>query len=140
MESPASVVKKFSLEVALNDRSSPYYLQSSDNPSAMVVQDKLVGEDNYTSWSKAMRMWLVSRWKLGFIDGKISKPTDISSEEFAAWEMANGLFLSWITHAVEKHIASTIVYTDLVAIAWKDLEERFNQGNVPLLYQLRYEL
>lgn len=97
MESPANILKKISLEVALNDKSSLYYLQSSDNPSAMVVHDKLVDEDNYAS--KAMRMWLVSRRKLGFIDGKICKPSDNSSEEFEAWEMVNGLVLSWITHA-----------------------------------------
>lgn len=120
MESPASIMKKFSLEATLNDRASPYYLQSSGNPSAMVVQDKLVGEDNYASWSKAMRMWLVLRRKLGFIDGKISKPSDNSSEEFEAWEMVNSLVLFWITQAMEKHIASTIIYTDVVAIAWKD--------------------
>lgn len=54
--------------------------------------------------------------------------------------MGNGLVLSWLTNAVEKHIVATIVYTDLASIAWKGLEEHFNQGNAPLLYQLRYEL
>lgn len=87
-----------------------------------------------------MRMWLVSRRMLGFMDGKITKLEDTSGEEFEAWEMVNGLVLSWITHSLEKHKASTIVYTDLASIAWKDLEERFNQENRPLLYQLRYEL
>lgn len=82
----------------------------------------------------------MSRRKLGFIDGRITKPEDTTGEEFEAWEMVNGLVLSWITHSVEKHIASTIVYTYLASVAWKDLEERFNQGNGPLLYQLRYEL
>lgn len=45
-----------------------------------------------------------------------------------------------ITNFVEKNIAFTIVYTDNAAMPWKDLEERFNQGNGPLLYQIRYEL
>lgn len=78
MDAPVAP-KIFSLETALNDRSSPYYLQSSDNPSAMVVQDKLTEEDNYALWSKAMNMWLVSRRKLGFINGKIGKSIDTSS-------------------------------------------------------------
>lgn len=99
-----------------------------------------MGDDNYASWSKAMWMWLVSRRKLGFIDGKITKPEDTIGEEFEAWEMVNGLVYSWITHSLEKHIASMIVYIDLASVAWKDLEEGFNQGNGPLLYQLRYEL
>lgn len=76
--------KKFTLEGALNDKSSPYYLQSSDNPSAMVVQDRLKGEENYASWAKSMRMWLISRRKMGFVNGTISKPHDRSSEEFDA--------------------------------------------------------
>lgn len=54
--------------------------------------------------------------------------------------MVNELVLSWITHVVEKHITSTIIYTDIATIAWRYLEERFNQGNDPLLYQLRNEL
>lgn len=54
--------------------------------------------------------------------------------------MVNGLILNWITNSVEKHIASTIVYTGVAVVVWKDLEERFNQGNGPLLYQIRYEL
>lgn len=54
--------------------------------------------------------------------------------------MINGLVLSWISNAVEKHIAFNILYTDNVVVAWKDLEERFNQGNDPLLYHIRYEL
>lgn len=135
-----SAQKRFTLEKALNDRSSPYFLQSSDNPSAMVVQERFVVEDNYARWSKSMRMWLVSRRKLGFVNGNIPRPADQASEEHEAWEMVNGLLLSWITNAVEKHIAATIVYTDIVSVAWRDLEERFNQGNGPLLYQLRYEL
>lgn len=83
MDAPV-VPKIFSLEAALNDRSSPYCLQSFDNPSVMVVQDKLTGEDNYASWSKSMCMWLVSRRKLEFIDGKIGKPTNTSSKEYEA--------------------------------------------------------
>lgn len=50
----------------------------------MVVQDRLKGEENYASWAKSMRMWLISRRKMGFVNGTISKPHDRSSEEFDA--------------------------------------------------------
>lgn len=41
--------REFALEKALNDQSSPYFLQSSDNPGVMVVEKKLLGEENYTA-------------------------------------------------------------------------------------------
>lgn len=55
--------------------------------------------------------------------------------------MVNGLVLSLITNFVEKYIAATIVYIDNAAIAWKDLEKRFNQGNThpPLLDKIWIE-
>lgn len=48
--------------------------------------------------------------------------------------------LSWILNSVGRHIASTLMHTDNAASAWKELEEWYNQGNGPLLYQIRYEL
>lgn len=56
------------LEAKLNNRSSPSFL-----PSTMAVQDKLLGEENYITWSKLMTLQHVSRWKLTFIDEKITK-------------------------------------------------------------------
>lgn len=83
---------------------------------------------------------MVSHQKLVFVYGQISHPINKSSEDYEAWEIVNDLVLSSITNYVEKHITVTIVYTDLASFAWKDLEEHFNQGNGPLIYQLRYEL
>lgn len=33
-----------------------------------------------------------------------------------------------------------LMHTDSAALAWKEIEERYNQGNGPLLYQIRYDL
>lgn len=38
-----------------------------------MVSDKLVGESNYVTWANAIRLSLVSRRKLPFINGKIKK-------------------------------------------------------------------
>lgn len=54
--------------------------------------------------------------------------------------MVNGLVLSWITNFVEKNIGSTILFTNVALVAWKDQDKRFNQGNDPFLYQIMYEL
>lgn len=45
---------EFTLKKALNNQSSPYFLQSSDNPGAMVVQEKLLSEENYVVWESSM--------------------------------------------------------------------------------------
>lgn len=71
---------------------------------------------------------------------KIEKPNDKESDEFEAWEMVNGLMLSWILNLVEKHITFTLMHTNSVASTWKGHEEHYNQGYGPLMYQIRYEL
>lgn len=64
---------------------SPYpkkfTLEATDNLSTMVVQDKLVVEENYRAWSKGMRLWLVFCWTVCFINGTIPRLEDNDSEE-----------------------------------------------------------
>lgn len=111
MNSTPTHATGFILEKVPNDQSSPYFLQSSDNPGAMVVQEKLLGKENFAAWERSMRLWLVSYRKLCFIIGKIDKLADKGSEEYEAWETVNRLVLPWILNLVERHIASTITHT-----------------------------
>lgn len=47
----------------MEDSSSPYYMQSSDQPGITIVQDPLTGP-TYASWSKAIIMALKVKIKL----------------------------------------------------------------------------
>lgn len=104
--------------------------------SALVVQDKLLEEENYAAWAKAMRLCLVSGWKLCFNNGKIPNPTDKTSEKYEASTVI-GLVFSWIINIVDKHIASTIVYTNNAVIVWTNLEELYTSLNRTTLFYTR---
>lgn len=58
---------------------SPYYLSSSNSPGALITAIKFDGK-NYDLWEQAVRTAFKAKNKLGFIDGKITKPTVTEGE------------------------------------------------------------
>ncbi|KAL0388423.1 UNVERIFIED_CONTAM: Retrovirus-related Pol polyprotein from transposon RE2 [Sesamum radiatum] len=58
-------------------------LQSSDHPGMVLVSTPLNGR-NYMAWSRAMRIALGAKMKLGFITGKCVRP-DENSDDFEKW-------------------------------------------------------
>jgi len=100
-----------------------------------IVSQPLTGE-NFNSWSRSMLMALSAKNKLCLIDGSLPKPSD-SSTIFKAWTRCNDMVLSWIINSVSKKIAASIIYIDNAEAMWKDLNERFSQGNGPQIFQLQ---
>lgn len=47
----------------------PLFLNSNDNSGAILILLQLQGPENYSVWSRAMRIAILGRNKLGFIDG-----------------------------------------------------------------------
>ncbi|KAA8524272.1 hypothetical protein F0562_010695 [Nyssa sinensis] len=122
-----------------NSIDDSYFLHHGENPSLMLVSKQLNG-DNYPTWARAMSKALSAKNKLGFVNGTLTKPTNPSDPLYSAWERCNDMVLSWILNSVMKNIASSILYIDVVADAWKDLKERFSQGNRPRIFQLKKAL
>ena len=56
----------------LVDMMSPFYLHPGENLGLVLVSTQLT-ETNYYAWSKAMRIALYSKDKLGFINDGIPK-------------------------------------------------------------------
>lgn len=52
-----------------------YYLHNSDHGGLVFVSDRLASGADFHSWRRSVRMALNVRNKLGFIDGKILKPS-----------------------------------------------------------------
>lgn len=77
--SSSSNVSATSIEAQIN----PYFLHHSFGSSSVLVSKPLLGAINYTSWSRAMRMVIFGKNKLGFITGKISKPEEEEEGLFA---------------------------------------------------------
>ena len=55
------------------DHNHPLYLSPSDVPGAMQIGIQLTGMENYTLWSRAIELTLLTKNKLGFVDGNIKR-------------------------------------------------------------------
>ena len=55
------------------DHNHPLYLSPSDVPGAMQIGIQLTGMENYTLWSRAIELTLLTKNKLGFVDGSIKR-------------------------------------------------------------------
>ena len=120
------------------DPASPYYLHPSENPSLILVTNLLTGT-NYHTWCRAMRMALLSKNKLKFVDGSIPIPSR-DNQHFAAWERCNTMVNSWIYRAVSPSIAQSITWLDNALEVWNDLKEHFSQGDSFRIVDLQTEI
>ncbi|KAK4722590.1 hypothetical protein R3W88_012823 [Solanum pinnatisectum] len=55
------------------DHHHPLYLQACDTPGNNLISFLLTGPENYAIWSRSMRIGLVGKSKLGFVDGRHTK-------------------------------------------------------------------
>ncbi|XP_061376521.1 uncharacterized protein LOC133318537 [Gastrolobium bilobum] len=62
----------------------PYYLHPNESPSLVLVSPLMNGK-NYHAWSRAMKVALISKNKLVFVNGTITAPTE-DDAIFPAWE------------------------------------------------------
>ncbi|XP_020207161.1 uncharacterized protein LOC109792187 [Cajanus cajan] len=110
------------------DPESPYYMHANESPGAILVSVKLNGE-NYHPWSRSMYMALKSKNKEQFIDGTIIKPPK-ADPMFKAWDRCNTMILSWLTHSLEPEITESVLWIDNALDVWKDLQDRYYQGDM----------
>ncbi|KAB5524575.1 hypothetical protein DKX38_022324 [Salix brachista] len=138
-ENSSSVVKSSSSKsVYENDSSSPYFFNSSDNPGGVLVSCLLKG-DNYPTWRRAMMNALRAKNKLGFVDGSLLKPKE-DIKEIQTWEKCNSMVISWIFNALAPELHDSVAYVDSAHEMWGELQERFSQGNVPRIHELKREI
>ena len=63
------------------DHGHPLFLSSSDVPGAVQIGIQLTGMENYNLWSRAMELTLLTKNKLGFVDGSIKRENYIVDSE-----------------------------------------------------------
>ena len=122
----------------LADILSPYYLHPGESPGLVLVSAPLT-ETNYYAWSKAMRMALQSKDKLGFIDGVIQEPP-VGDPLRRAWERNNTMVMAWITRSLSIEIAQSVMDIGKVSDLWTELRQRFAQGSHTRIADLQEEI
>ncbi|XP_040950991.1 uncharacterized protein [Gossypium hirsutum] len=118
--------------------SSPYYLHPNENP-ALVLVSPILSSSNYHSWSRAMTMALLSKNKLQFVNGTITVPLR-TDPLYSAWERCNTMVLSWLHHSISPSIMNSVLWLDFASDVWRDLRERFSQGDVFRISDLQEEI
>ncbi|XP_031251067.1 uncharacterized protein LOC116108971 [Pistacia vera] len=118
--------------------SSHYYLHPNENPAVVLVTPVLNGT-NYHSWACAMKMALLSKNKLKFVDGTLRAPLT-TDPMFLAWEGCNTMVICWLNHSLAPSITSTMLWIDKTYEVWEDLRKRFSQGDIFRISDLQEEI
>lgn len=80
------------------DMLNPFFMHLSDNPSLALVTPHL-SNSNYHSWSRSIKMALLSKNKLGFIDGTLTYPITSDNNQIA-YDRCNTTVMSWIRNSI----------------------------------------
>ena len=75
---------------AITNESSPLTLHHYDHPSLVLIS-KLLEGDNYRQWSRAMRIALSAKNKIGFINKTVNAQS-LTDPKFPNWERFNHMY------------------------------------------------
>ncbi|RVW94694.1 Ankyrin repeat-containing protein [Vitis vinifera] len=123
---------------ATTEALDPFSLYHSDHPG-MVLVSKVLEGDNYSTWSRAMRISLSAKDKIGFITGSI-KPPSSTDDSFPSWQCCNDMVISWLLNSIHPNIANNVIYAETAVGIWANLRERFSQGNNSRIYQIKRDI
>ncbi|WJZ95113.1 hypothetical protein VitviT2T_013904 [Vitis vinifera] len=123
---------------ATTEALDPFSLHHSDHPG-MVLVSKVLEGDNYSTWSRAMRISLSAKEKIGFVTGSI-KPPSSTDDSFPSWQRCNDMVISWLLNSIHPDIASSVIYAETTLEIWADLRECFSQGNDSRIYQIKRDI
>ncbi|KAM1801308.1 hypothetical protein ACFX11_032935 [Malus domestica] len=122
------------------DASNPLFIHHSDHP-AMVLVSKPLNGDNYSTWSRAMKISLSAKNKIGFVDDTIPQPpAKTQPNDHAAWKRCNDMIVAWIINSIDSYISDSILYMTGAHEIWDELEERYSQSNAPQIFQLQRDI
>uniref|UniRef100_A0A1S3X8U1 Retrotransposon Copia-like N-terminal domain-containing protein n=3 Tax=Nicotiana TaxID=4085 RepID=A0A1S3X8U1_TOBAC len=115
------------------DHHHPLFLQPSDIPGSSLISIQLTGSEKYAVWSRSMKIGLIGKSKLGFVDGRYTKDKfDQSLHEL--WKKCNAIVLSWIMNVVSKELLSGIVYKSSAHKVWTDLKDKYDKVDGSLIF------
>ena len=104
------------------DYNHPLYLHLSDAPGSLSIEIQLKGMENYMLRSRAMKLALLRRNKLGFIDGSVTRNIyegDLQNR----WERCNAIVVSWLMSSVQSYLLSEILFGSDAYLIWNYLNE-----------------
>jgi hypothetical protein len=117
---------------------NPYFLHHADSLGTILISQHLNG-DNFVTWKRSMDMALVAKNKFGFVDGSLPKPP-VGDPNLRSWVRCNNMVLSWLLNSISREIANNVLFLNIVAAVWSDLNEHFSHSNGPRVFELKRSL
>ncbi|XP_070008316.1 uncharacterized protein [Nicotiana sylvestris] len=121
------------------DHNHPLYLHPSDSPGSMSVGLILIGIENYSLWSRAMKVALLEKNKLCLVDGSTSKE-DFGTKLGSQWDQCNAIVTSWLMSNVSRKLVIRVLFSSNAQKIWAAFKERFDKVNGSRLYYLHKEI
>jgi len=116
------------------DHSHEFFLHPSDHPSSSLASEHLTGS-NYSQWKRSCEVSLVSKNKLGFVNGGCAKPA--TGPLVSQWERRNAMVISWLLHSIRKDIATSVLFCSTAKQIWEELELRYGQSQGTKIFQVQ---
>ncbi|XP_059315623.1 uncharacterized protein LOC132066310 [Lycium ferocissimum] len=104
----------------------PLYIHPSNTQGLVLTSLKLEGSENYSLWSKSMKLVLRGNNKLGFVLGTCKK-SNYDEDLHELWDRCNAIVLAWIVNTVSKDLISTVIYASDAHKVREDLRERLKE-------------
>ncbi|QHO27769.1 uncharacterized protein [Arachis hypogaea] len=119
------------------DPASPYLLHPGESSGTALIPIALE-HNNYQVWERAMWRALRGKNMIRFIDGSLQRPTQ-EDLLFDAWERCNTFVVSWINHSLSLNIAKSVIWINSAEELWRELKQRYCQGDMYKIAELKKE-
>jgi len=90
-----------------NYNADPLYLQGSDHPGMQLTNNKLSGL-NFLQWSRAVKIALCTKVKLGFIDGTCKRHA-ADTRLYEQWIRCDSMVVSWLLNSIDPSLSSAFI-------------------------------
>ena len=109
-------------ETIVLDPNHELFLHPSNHPNYNLSSEPLIGT-NYGQWRRSCEVSLVSKNKLGFVNGSCSKPA--TGPWISQWERCNAIVISWVLHSIRKDITTSVLFCSTAEQIWDELELQY---------------
>lgn len=85
--------------LSIDNNPHPLFLHNNDQPGMILISNKLLGSENYSSWKRSIQISLSANNRLVIVTGEFSPPSE-ESALFAHRKRVNDMVINWILKTV----------------------------------------
>lgn len=114
------------------------YVHHSDMLGVTLIHQFLIETENYSEWNRSMKMPLLVKNKIGFIDGKCTNEK-YKGNAFCMyrWERYNTIVQSWIMIQLHK---SSVLYSSNAQKVWAAFKDTFDKVSATKVCHVNREI